>query len=85
MAEARMACCLRSLWVRPMSGTVGSVAVCKHGGLRRKCEICERDARIIELETALSELVYSAEAMAEHANLNISDKSIKAARKALKP
>jgi len=26
---------------------------CQHGALRRRCEICKRDARIAELETAL--------------------------------
>ena len=27
--------------------------VCEHGSLRRKCEICERDERIKELEERL--------------------------------
>jgi len=31
--------------------------VCEHGSLRRKCEICERDERIKELEEALREIV----------------------------
>ena len=31
--------------------------VCEHGSLRRKCEICERDERIKELEEALRELM----------------------------
>jgi hypothetical protein len=29
--------------------------VCEHGSLRRKCEICERDERIVELERELEE------------------------------
>jgi len=31
--------------------------VCEHGSLRRKCEICERDERIKELESFLGGLV----------------------------
>ena len=30
--------------------------VCEHGSLHRKCEICERDERIKELEDRLSDL-----------------------------
>lgn len=29
--------------------------VCEHGSFRRKCEICERDERIAELERRLDE------------------------------
>lgn len=30
--------------------------VCEHGSLERKCEICDRDKRIAELEAALDDL-----------------------------
>ena len=55
--DARLDMDLPVLRVRPMSGKVGSVAVCKHGNLARKCELCERDARIEELEAALHGLI----------------------------
>ena len=31
--------------------------VCEHGSLERKCDICSRDKRIAELETALKNLL----------------------------
>ncbi len=31
----------------------GAQAICDHGNLRRKCELCERDKRIHELEDAI--------------------------------
>jgi hypothetical protein len=33
-----------------------STLVCEHGSLHRKCEICERDDRIRELEARVKEL-----------------------------
>lgn len=36
---------------------------CQHGALRRRCEICKRDARIAELETALLNMLVIVEAM----------------------
>lgn len=34
-------------------GDIGMTTECKHGQLARSCELCEKDARIAELETAL--------------------------------
>ena len=31
--------------------------VCEHGSFRRKCEICERDERIKELETVVVRVI----------------------------
>lgn len=33
--------------------------VCEHGGLKRKCEVCEQDARIAELERCLRRILRS--------------------------
>ena len=35
--------------------------VCQHGNLARKCELCERDARIKELEAILREYIDAAD------------------------
>ena len=36
-------------------GAICGTQVCEHGSFRRKCEICERDERIAELERELEE------------------------------
>jgi len=38
-----------------------TAAVCEHGHLARSCEVCEKDARISELETQLRECPHSPE------------------------
>ena len=63
--------------------------VCSHGQLERSCELCERDARIKELEAVLREYMDAADQCLsgadDIANMLRFGAADKAAREALKP